>query len=182
MFTLQVDRELEIRQLEEDHADALFALVESNRLYLRQWLPWVDKTTSVQNVREYIRNTAAGFDRNEQLSAGIWYHDRLCGGLGWHKIDWNSRKTSLGYWLDQALQGRGIVTRCCRRLIDHLTGALALHRIEIHCATGNGRSCAVAKRLGFEREGVLREAEWVNDRFLDLVVWGMLAREWQRTN
>jgi ribosomal-protein-serine acetyltransferase len=54
-----------------------------------------------------------------------------------------------------------------------------LHRVTIQCGTGNHRSCAIPERLGFSREGVLREAEWVNDRWVDLVVWGMLASDWR---
>jgi ribosomal-protein-serine acetyltransferase len=41
------------------------------------------------------------------------------------------------------------------------------------------KSCAVPKRLGFVREGTAREAEWVNDRYLDLVIWGMLVQDWK---
>jgi ribosomal-protein-serine acetyltransferase len=50
--------------------------------------------------------------------------------------------------------------------------------VEIRCATGNTRSCAIPERLGFSREGVLREAEWVNGRFLDLVVWSLLEQDY----
>jgi len=54
-----------------------------------------------------------------------------------------------------------------------------MHRVEIRCGTGNHRSCAVPERLGFTREGVLREAQWVSGRWVDLVVWGMLEQEWK---
>ena len=54
-----------------------------------------------------------------------------------------------------------------------------MHRVEIRCATGNTRSCAIPARLGFTREGVLREAEIVGGRFLDLVVWSLLEQDYQ---
>jgi ribosomal-protein-serine acetyltransferase len=177
--TFAVDAGLEIRLLEDGHAADLFRITNLNRQYLRQWLPWVDKTTSVEHVRGYIARVLEAFHHNELFSGGIWYQGRLHGGIGWHKVDWENRKTALGYWLDASLQGRGIVTRCCQRLIDYLVDEVKLHRLEIHCATGNTKSCAIPQRLGFRREGVLREAEWVNDRFVDLVAWSMLAREWR---
>jgi ribosomal-protein-serine acetyltransferase len=64
-------------------------------------------------------------------------------------------------------------------MLDYLFGELKLHRAEIRCGRGNGRSCAIPERLGFQREGITREAEWVNDRWVDMVVWGMLEREWR---
>jgi ribosomal-protein-serine acetyltransferase len=64
-------------------------------------------------------------------------------------------------------------------MLDYLFEELGLHRVEIRCGTGNTRSCAIPERLGFTREGLLREAEWVNDRWLDLAVWGMTAEQWR---
>ena len=48
----------------------------------------------------------------------------------------------------------------------------------ILCATENEKSCAVAERLGFRREGVRRQAAWLYDRFVDLVSYSTLASEW----
>ncbi|MGD0868414.1 MAG: GNAT family protein [Bryobacteraceae bacterium] len=59
-------------------------------------------------------------------------------------------------------------------------GEIGLHRGEIRRATGNTRSCAIPQRLAFTPEGVLREAEWVNPRWLDLAVWSMLEQDWRR--
>ena len=59
--------------------------------------------------------------------------------------------------------------------MDHAFGELGLHRVEIKAAEGNRRSRAIPERLGFEQEGILREAECVDDRYMDLVVYGLLA-------
>ena len=54
-----------------------------------------------------------------------------------------------------------------------------LNRVEIRAAPENRRSRAIPERLGFQREGVLRETERVGDRYLDEVVYGMIASDWQ---
>ena len=86
---------------------------------------------------------------------------------------------SIGYWLDAAFEGRGIATRCCRAMLDYAFGTMGMHRVEIRCATHNERSCAIPARLGFTREGILREAEWVHDAYHDLVIWSILSSEWK---
>jgi ribosomal-protein-serine acetyltransferase len=179
MFYLTVAEGIELRQFRPEDAEAVFESVERHRAYLRQWLPWVEQTHSAEDIREFIARAQGQFEAGQGPQAAIWVDGKPAGSLGCHPIDWGNRNCSIGYWIDPGLQGRGIVTWCCAAMLDYLFGELGLHRVEIRCATGNTRSCAIPERLGFIREGVAREAEWVNDRWLDLVVWSMLAREWR---
>lgn len=179
MFRFKISDDLELRLFEERHADALFALSDQNRNYLREWLPWVDATRTVEDTRRFIRDALARYAANEGFSAGIWYRDWLAGGIGVHKIDWLNRNTSIGYWLTEGLQGKGVVTSACRAVLNHLFGEPKLNRVEIRCGLGNRKSRAIPERLGFTEEGIVRQAQWVNDRFVDLVVYGMLARDWR---
>ena len=63
--------------------------------------------------------------------------------------------------------------------MEHAFGPWDLQRISIEAAPENTRSRAVAERLGFREEGLLREAERVGSRMLDHVVYGLLAEEWR---
>jgi ribosomal-protein-serine acetyltransferase len=60
--------------------------------------------------------------------------------------------------------------------------SLGMNRVEIACGTKNLKSQAVAERLGFTREGVIRQAEYVNDSFVDHIIYGMIAAEWTKTH
>ena len=71
------------------------------------------------------------------------------------------------------------MTRACRALVTHAFRELGLHRVEIRAAPGNRRSRAIPERLGFRQEGILRDAEWPYDHYVDLVVYAMLADEWE---
>src|SRR5262249_2414636 len=102
----------------------------------------------------------------------------LAGVVGLHFIDWTNRKTSIGYWLAEAQQGKGVMTRACAALIDHSFGTLGLNSMQLECAVGNEKSCAIPERRGFSREGVLRQREWLYDRFVDHVSYSLLAAEW----
>ena len=179
MFTRQVGPGIELRLLEMHDAEELFAVVERNRAYLREWLPWVDLTESAEDVRRFIQRTQIQYEANQGPQAAIAIDGRLAGCAGCHPIDWPNKRCSIGYWIEAGWQGRGVVTRCCGALIDYLFDDLGLHRVTIQCGTGNKKSCAIPERLGFTREGVLRQTEWVNDRWVDMVVWGMLKHDWE---
>jgi len=178
MFLRRVTDAIELRQFELWHAEAVFAAADRNRQYLREWLPWVDQTRSAKEIREFILRAIAQYNANQGPNAGIWVNGEFAGAIGCHHIDWINRACSIGYWLDAAHQGQGIITRSCRSLLAYLFEDAGLHRVVIQCGTGNERSGAIPRRLGFTREGVSRDAQWVNDRWIDLVVWSMLDCEW----
>jgi ribosomal-protein-serine acetyltransferase len=179
-FPLVADEEVVLDLLDEPQAEELFALVDRNRAYLRQWLPWPDETTEVEHIRAFIRRVRKQHDDRNGFACGIRFRGTLVGVVGLHGIDWMNRKTSIGYWVAQDHEGRGLVTRACRALLAHLFGELGLHRVEIACAPGNTRSAAIPERLGFVREAVLRESGRLSDRYVDLVVYGLLASEWRQ--
>jgi len=179
---IRIDEDTELRIYEERHAQEVAALVDQNRAYLRQWLPWVDDSRTVEHSRAFIRNSLQQFAQNEGFQMGIWYKGTLAGGIGYHQLDWVARKVEIGYWLGEAFQGKGLMTKACRTLVTYAFGELGLNKVEIRCATENTRSCAIPKRLGFAQEGILRDAAWLYDHYVNLIVFGMLAREWQREN
>jgi ribosomal-protein-serine acetyltransferase len=178
MFEKQIQDGVYLRLMEERHAPEIFAVVDRERQYLREWLPWVDLTTDSDYTANFIRNSLEQFARGEGLAAGVWVDDEYAGSIGTHKIDSLNRKVEIGYWIASEYQGRGIMTAACRALIHHCFGEWSLNRVEIHCATGNEKSCAIPKRLGFRFEGVLRQAQLVNGAYLDINVYSMLCREW----
>ena len=183
MFRASVRPGVELRLLEERHAATVFARIDGNREYLREWMPWVDATLTEGDTLAFIRASLEQFAGNNGFAAGIWSaagkSETFAGVIGTHKINWMNRKVEIGYWVGEEFQGRGIVTEACRAVVTHLFCELDLNRIEIHCATANAKSCAIARRLGFTLEGTLREAELCTGRYLDLHVFAMLKRDWR---
>jgi ribosomal-protein-serine acetyltransferase len=65
-------------------------------------------------------------------------------------------------------------------MLHYLFDEMRLHRVVIQCAVGNHRSSAIPERLGFTKEAVLRHAELIGARWLDLATWSILEDEWRR--
>lgn len=180
MFVQGLGAETYLKLLELQDAGEVFALTEASRDHLRRWLPWVDSTRTVAESEAFIASTLEQFARGLGFQAGIWRGETLCGVVGMHPIDRANRQGSIGYWIGAAYEGQGLVTLASRAVLAEAFGHYGLHRMEIRAATGNARSRAVAERLGFTREGVVRDAEWLYDRYVDHVVFGMLEEEWRR--
>jgi ribosomal-protein-serine acetyltransferase len=178
MFCLAVDDDIKLGLLEERQADALFALVEANRHHLRRWLPWLDSNTEPEHSWQFIKSCRDQFARNDGFTAGIFYQHQLVGMWGSHKVDWSNRTVEFGYWLGAQFEGRGIVTRASRAGLDYFFDDLRLNRVQLRCAVGNERSCAIPRRLGFTHEGVMRQAEWLYDHYVDHHLFSLLAEEW----
>jgi ribosomal-protein-serine acetyltransferase len=178
MFYFIVDEDIQLRLLEQKYTEQLFLLTDKDRVYLREWLPWVDGTKSPEDTKNFIHHTLKEFANNNGFNTAILYKGKIVGCIGLHGIDWCNRKTSIGYWLSSEYQGKGIMTKSCRAIVNHVFNELQLNRVEIRAAECNKKSRAVPERLGFTQEGIVRSAEWLYDHFVDHVIYGMLRVEW----
>ncbi len=178
MFQLTVRPGLTLGFLEKRHAPQLWELIDRNRARLDPWLPWVPGTQSVADVEHFLDRAAGQHATGDGFHAGILVEGQLAGMVGLHPIDWANRRVEIGYWLDAASEGRRLMLESVTYLVTHCFREYGLTRVEIRCADFNSRSAAVAERLGFHHEGTLRQAEYVNGRYLDLRIYGMLRDDW----
>ena len=176
---LRVDENIELRLVGERDASRIFELTDRNRQYLRKWLPWVDGTQTAADTMAFIERAMEQVRQGQGFHACIEYRGDLAGVIGHVYLDPVNRRTEIGYWLGEEFQGRGIMTRACRRLVDQAFESLGLNRVVIRVAVENRKSRAIPERLGFVQEGVLREVVWQNDAFADLVMYAILRREWK---
>ncbi|MFL6282378.1 MAG: GNAT family N-acetyltransferase [Pyrinomonadaceae bacterium] len=179
MFSRRIEEELELRPVDERHAEELTALVRRDLLHLKPWMPWATERYSVEDAREFIRRQIRQYAEDQGFASLVFFRGRVAGSIGYNQIDWSNRKTDIGYWLGAEFLGRGLMTKSCRALIEHAFRELRLNRVEINCAVENRRSRRIPERLGFTEEGTHRQAEWVHDHFKDLVSYSLLAREWR---
>lgn len=170
---------LRLRVLRVDDAPELFDLVDCNRPWLRTWLPWLDTTTTVLHSLAFIEHIRRDQTTGHRFTFGLFFKGKLVGVAGSHLIDHTNRACQIGYWLDEAHTGRGLMTSAVRALLDHAFTTLGLNRVEIRASPGNHASQAVCERLGFIREGVIRDGEWLYDHFVDLTVNSLLLRDWR---
>jgi ribosomal-protein-serine acetyltransferase len=177
---IRIDAETALCVPTEKDAEAIYQLIQTNNSYLRQWLPWIDFTQSIEDERAYIHSTLLQYQDNQSITFALWYQGQIVGSIGYHPFDWLNRRVELGYWLAQSYQGKGLMTRACQTLITYAFSELKMNKVEIRCATGNTASAAIPQRLGFTQEGIIRQAEWLYDHYVDLSLFGILESEWRQ--
>ncbi len=164
---------LELRLLQPTDAPALFAVVDANRTALREWLPWVDATNQVKDSETYIKGALRDFAETRAFTCGIWSLGRLVGVIGHNRIDWANRIGFPAYWIAPDSQGKGIMTLCCRAVIDDAFGALQLNRVVVAVATKNFRAQKIPEKLGFKKISTLKKAEWLYDHHVDHFIYSL---------
>ena len=90
-------------------------------------------------------------------------------------------RAEIGYILGREHWGRGYAAEAQRRVVAHAFDDLGLHRLEADTHPDNAASSRSLERLGFRREGLLRERWEVAGEFSDSVLWGLLASEWRES-
>ncbi len=177
---LKINDHLSLHLARLELADGIFAVVDAQRAYLRQWLPWVDNTKTVEDTRQFLRESMEHNSRGTRLTTFLLHENEVAGSLGVVQFFKDFKKCEMGYWLREDLQGKGFMSQACACLIDQLFKTKDLNRIEIFAATGNLRSQGVTKRLGFQKEGVLRQGFIIRGEFHDLALFSLLRDDWNK--
>ncbi len=182
MTTFRLDNELYIRPFEPADAEEIFSVVMENYEHLQTFMVWMSPDYSIDDARDFVAGRDKGGQRPGALRLGIFKKDKLIGSIGLVYVDTQASKTEIGYWIAKSEEGRGIISRACRMLVEHVFHEIGLNRVEIRCAADNYRSSAIPEKLGFTKEGVLRQSEFRNAHLHDFNVFGLLVAEWKNNN
>ena len=159
--------------------DDLVRVAHANAFHLRKWLSWPQPDYNASDAQRFISQMLHQFNKYNAPSLSIWESTKLIGAVNLHHVDRANESAFIGYWLIPQMQGRGIITTTCRILIDDLFTSRGFNRITIAVQPNNTRSRAIPERLHFKQEGILRQAKRQHDRFVDWVIYAMLAEDWR---
>ena len=174
---LTVAPDITLHEAQLSDAADLYQLIDSGRLYLREWLPFIDFSQSASDTELYLRSVTAPGNLQDKVYI-IRYEGQVAGIIGYKTIDRVNCKLEIGYWLGQQFQGKAIMVRSCQALISHAFEHMRMNRIQIKVGVGNTKSSRIPQRLGFKLEGIERAGEWLRGQFIDLEVYSQLKQEW----
>ena len=167
-----------LRWISEEDVEALYRIF-SNAEVMRYWStpPLADRDAAVKLLQE-IHD---GFRRQTSLKWGITRRidDALIGTATLFNLHLDNRRAEIGYCLDRSQWGNGYMNEALQALLGYAFGELALRRIEADVDPRNSASLQTVERLGFQREGYLRERWQVNGEIQDTVFYGLLRADWE---
>ncbi len=177
-FPYAIHADLSLLAPHSDQARELFALIQNNLSHLQQWLSWPALMKTPLDVATFL-NTAARHNRaGTALILLLQYQGKICGVLSYNDFQTHDCSANIGYWLDAAHQGRGIISCALPVLIQHGFQDLGLKQVFIRAAEGNDKSAAVAKRLGFQWMHINEGGEILRQQAINHHVYVMRQEDW----
>lgn len=168
-----------LHPLDATDSRELWTSVEGSRAHLEPWLPWVPFNIDIDSSGRYAEASAADWDAARACRFTI--RDRasrkFLGVIGLESFAHLHESVELGYWLRLDACGRGLMTEAGKAVLDWAFGPVNAHRVRVAAATDNHASLSVIRRLGFKFEGIARQAERCNGRWLDHAVFALLVTD-----
>jgi ribosomal-protein-serine acetyltransferase len=175
MIIINIDTEIELKQLEQSDSRDIFKTIDSQREYLGKWLPFVAFTKEISDTEKFVDSVInAPEDRFEYVFT-IRKENEFIGLIGFKDTDKLNKKTEIGYWLSERFQKQGIVTKSVEKLCDFAFNKQKINRVQIKCAVKNRPSINIPRKLGFKFEGIERDGELLTGNiFTDLEIYSKL--------
>ena len=133
---ITIDNTLKLELITENHAQPIFEMVDANRAHLRP-CAFLDRMQTVEFANNFVKGAIQRNKEGNEYAFVIIENEKVIGRIGVYKIDNQNKIGEIGYWIIEGLQGKGIVTKSCKAIIDFCFSDLQLNRIEIKCGTEN---------------------------------------------
>lgn len=172
---ITLGNKLTLRSVNEKYADELFALVERNKRWLSKAMEWPQYVTSAEDSRKNIQGNYILHHRGYAKMFLIFCDEQMVGVFSFNQIEPTNKTAYIGYWLDEAQQGKGIISQAIEAAIEKYSREGVVRRFVIKCSVSNEASNRVAKRNGFTLEGCLRQAEFLSGKFHDQNIYARIV-------
>lgn len=174
-FEIKVSEAITLQLMDRHHAKEMFAVVQNNKEFLKQWLSWPKCVKTEKDSLKKILDDQKKFGENTALELGIFKNGKFIGRIGFHWI--KDIQAEIGYWLDLNETGSGIMTESCKALIRYTFQETNIHRIIIRMDVENIPSKKIPERLGFTCEGIERESILLKGEFRNSYVYSILKTD-----
>jgi len=168
--------DIQLIPLSIDDVAVIFGMLDSEREYMREWLPFVDNTHKPEDTAAAIQQMIL----SPEKQFTIRYEGKFVGLIGFKDLDPENKKIEIVYWLSQHQQGKGIMINSVKALLAYAFDEMEMNRVQIKVAVTNAKSNRIPQKLGFLLEGVERDGELlVDNKYTDINIYSLLKKEYK---
>ena len=161
-----------------EHAPAMWEATERSLPELTTWMPWA-RHASEANSREFAEHAESDWLAGNDYVFAVMQNGEYLGGIGLHSYRLDGLG-ELGYWMRSDRTGQGLMTEAASGVVSFGFDTVHLYRLELRTGLENVGSQRVAEKLGFQREGTLRQGAPLGaDAGYDCYIYGLLASDWR---
>ena len=178
---LKSDR-LVLQRFTRRDASTLDEAIRESLADLNEWLPWARLDYTTSDTTSFIRESIQAWKEERAWDYSIRMFDepkRHLGNISFWTVSKLGKIAEIGYWVRSTETGRGVCTEAVDLLLEEAFNSLGYHKVVLRIAVGNDASDRVAEKLGFTREGVLREELLIRGNWVDHSLWSLLDREYR---
>jgi ribosomal-protein-alanine N-acetyltransferase len=172
---------LQLRPLVMQEGRELFQVVSASRAELGRYMGWPRLMLDLEQARRFIRLGRDGWLAGRTVRLGVFERETgvLVGNIELDGVDTRRAQCELGYWIRTDRTRRGYAAEAAQPMLRYAFETLRLHKVRADVAVGNVASARVLEKLGFQREGLLREDRPVGGAFVDHWRYGLLRQEFR---
>ena len=181
---IHIDPHITLRPFREGDAAPIFEIIDRDREYLAEFLPWVEDMGTVEDEAEFVEITMSRPTTGSDARASfvIEYQSEIAGIIEVRLTNPPARIGTIGYWLAEPMQRKGIMTRSCEAVTAHGFAEMDLRRIEIYADPENPKSRAIPLRLGYSEDGVVPYTMPISGKTQPMAAYSMTAENWRARN
>jgi RimJ/RimL family protein N-acetyltransferase len=172
---------LVLRWISEDDIESLYAIFSDPQV-MRYWstVPLADREAAAELQREIAESNKS--DKMIKWGLALRDSNTVIGTTTLFNLNLDNGRAELGYAMARAHWGKGYMNEALTALVSHAFEVMKLRRLEADVDPRNASSIRTLERLGFQREGFLRERWHVNGEIQDALFYGLLRREWLKND
>jgi len=149
---------------------------------LNVWLPWARLDYTSSDTTAFLRESMLAWKEERAWDYSVRSKEDARSHIGNISL-WTVSKlgkiAEIGYWVRSGETNRGVCTEAVGLLLEEAFNSLGYHKVVLRIAVGNDASDRVAEKLGFTREGILREELLIRGNWVDHTLWSLLDREYR---
>lgn len=169
---------LVLKDLSIEQAGCFYAHIQENRASYSDAIPFVSRTHTAAEMRENIARNLSRQEKGEAEFYTLWDKDRMAGYFLVREKEKDAQWAEIGYMLGKEWREQGISKKICDLLLEELFVNQKILKVVICCNDDNLASIGMAKKLGFQIEGNLRNHFVVNGKVRNMLYFGLLKTEW----